>query len=71
MSIKKAPTTNRLLARKRVKPQLNSGNADCSKPKETAAPPIKTNMEGSPVHTPPKKYKEVPKRAKIAPTISP
>ena len=70
-SIRKVPETNRMLARNRVKPLLNFGNADCSKPKATPAAPIKTSVEGSPMRKFPKKYKPVPKSTKLAPTSSP
>ena len=71
VSIRNVPTTNMMLPVNRVKPPLNFGNADCSKPKETPAAPIKTDVEGFPMRKLPKKYKPVPKRTRIAPTSNP
>ncbi|TRO52481.1 hypothetical protein E2P61_03570 [Candidatus Bathyarchaeota archaeon] len=70
-SIRKVPTTKRILAKNRVKPLLYFGNADCRKPKETPLAPTKTNMVGSPMLKFPKKYRPVAKRTRVAPTSNP
>jgi hypothetical protein len=60
-----------VLAKNRVEPLLNFGNADWSKPKMTAKAPIEANMNGSPMRRLPKKYRLVPTRTAEAPTMSP
>jgi hypothetical protein len=60
-----------VLAKNRVKPLLNLGNADWSKPKMTAQVPTETNVNGSPMRKFPKKYRLVPMRTAVAPTRSP
>jgi hypothetical protein len=60
-----------MLAKNRVTPVLNFGNADWSILKMTANAPTETNVNGSPIRKLPKKYKLVPMRTTEAPTRSP
>jgi hypothetical protein len=70
-SIRKHPITNMVLAKNRVDPLLNFGNAAWSKPKKTKNAPTETNMTGSPMRKFPKKYKPAPMRTAEAPTNIP